>query len=160
MIHVQPAQYPRDAKVVRELFQEYADSLGIDLAFQEFEKELDALPGKYEAPAGRLLLAWRDEEAVGCVALRPLDATACEMKRLYVRPVARGEQLGRRLAERLCAEAKIAGYARIYLDTLSSMTAAQSLYASLHFVPTSPYVFNPIPGARFLVKDLSEVKNS
>lgn len=154
MTDIRPAELPRDLEVVRALFEEYAESLGIDLAFQGFERELAELPGKYQPPAGRLLLAWNGERAVGSIALRPLAERTCEMKRLYVRPEARGEQLGRRLAERICQEAREAGYARICLDTLPMMAAAQSLYESLGFAPVAPYVFNPIPGTKFLALDL------
>lgn len=156
MIEIRPAEFPRDADAVRALFREYADSLGIDLGFQGFEAELAALPGKYAPPGGRLLLAWRDAEAVGCVALRPIDAHTCEMKRLYVRPVARGEQLGRRLAGRICAEARQAGYTRIRLDTLPSMAPAQKLYRALGFRPIESYVYNPIVGTRFMELELGE----
>jgi GNAT superfamily N-acetyltransferase len=154
MTDIRPADLPRDLEVVRGLFEEYVDGLGIDLAFQGFEGELAQLPGKYQTPAGRLLLAWNGARAVGCIALRPLDAKTCEMKRLYVRPEARGEQLGRRLVERVCREAREAGYARICLDTLPMMISAQSLYESLGFVPIEPYVFNPVPGTKFLALDL------
>jgi ribosomal protein S18 acetylase RimI-like enzyme len=154
MIDIRPADLPLDLATVRELVREYAESLGIDLGFQGFETEVAELPGKYEPPAGRLLLAWKGSEAVGCVALRPLDRTACEMKRLYVRPRARGEQLGRRLAERICQEARAAGYARICLDTLPAMAAAQALYRSLGFVQGEPYTFNPVAGTKFLTLEL------
>jgi ribosomal protein S18 acetylase RimI-like enzyme len=153
-IEIRPAQLPQDLPVVRGLFREYADSLDIDLCFQDFEAELSALPGKYQAPAGRILLAWRGDQAVGCIALRPLQDGDCEMKRLYVKPDIRGERLGRRLAENLCKEARAAGYTRIYLDTLPSMTAAVRLYASLGFQPAEPYVYNPIPGALFFERKL------
>lgn len=154
MTDIRPAELPRDLEVVRGLFEEYLSSLGTDLAFQGFQDELAELPGKYQPPAGRLLVAWNGARAVGCIALRPLDAGACEMKRLYVRPEARGEQLGRRLAERICKEAREAGYARICLDTLPMMVSAQALYESLGFVPIEPYVFNPIAGTKFLALDL------
>lgn len=154
MTDIRPADLPRDLDVVRALFGEYAESLGIDLAFQGFEREVAELPGKYQPPAGRLLLAWNGTRAVGCIALRPLETNVCEMKRLYVRPEARGEGLGRRLAERICREARDAGYARICLDTLPMMASAQALYESLGFVSTAPYVFNPIPGTKFLALDL------
>ncbi len=110
MIAIRPAAVPDDLAVVRALFREYADQLGVDLCFQDFEQELASLPGKYAPPAGRLLLAWQGAEPVGCVALRALDDGASEMKRLYVRDAARGTGLGRQLAERICDEARDAGY--------------------------------------------------
>jgi len=139
---------------VRALFVEYAQGLGFDLGFQDFDAELEALPGKYAPPAGRVLLAWRGDEAVGCVALRPVRNGICEMKRLYVRAQARGLRLGRRLAERICDEARGAGYDRICLDTLSTMHEARRLYERLGFEPVEPYVFNPLPGAMFLGRTL------
>lgn len=154
VIDIRPARVPADLPAVRALFLEYAAGLGFDLCFQDFEAELAMLPGKYAPPEGRLLLAWRGAETVGCVALRPMRGDACEMKRLYVRPAARGLQLGRRLAERICDEARDAGYRRILLDTLPSMSAAVRLYTALGFRPVEPYVFNPIEGAIFLGRDL------
>lgn len=152
-MNIRYAEFPRDLAEVRGLFREYADALGIDLCFQDFEGELSSLPGKYAAPSGRLLLAWQDIEAVGCVALRALNGTSCEMKRLYVRSHVRGTNVGRRLAERICDEARAAGYTRICLDTLPSMVAAQALYESLGFKSIEPYVFNPVVGTRYLALD-------
>jgi ribosomal protein S18 acetylase RimI-like enzyme len=154
MTEIRPADIPNDLAQVRMLFREYADALGVDLCFQGFDSELAELPGKYAIPTGRLLLAWRGAEVIGGVAMRAIDTSTCEMKRLYVRPQARGERLGRRLAERVCLEAREAGYARICLDTLPMMTAAQELYRSLGFEPIEPYVFNPVPGSLFLGLDL------
>lgn len=152
---IRPARLPDDLDAARALFRAYAESLGISLDFQGFEAELAGLPGDYAPPAGRLLLAWQDDAAVGCVALRPLAGGACEMKRLYVAPAGRGGGLGRALAVRICDEARAAGYRAIRLDTLPTMAAAQALYASLGFRPIAPYTFNPIPGTRFLELDLS-----
>jgi GNAT superfamily N-acetyltransferase len=123
----------------RELIQEYADGLGIDLAFQGFADEFANLPGDYAPPRGRLLVAWEDEQAVGCVALRPHTGEACEMKRMYVRPEARGRAIGRALTERIIAEARTIGYSRMLLDTLPFMTAAIRLYESLGFVRRAAY---------------------
>jgi ribosomal protein S18 acetylase RimI-like enzyme len=154
MTEIRAAEMPGDLPLVRKLFREYADSLAIDLCFQDFEAELAGLPGKYAPPRGRLLLAWDGDDVAGCVALRPVDEAACEMKRLYVRPAWRGVRLGRRLAERICHEARAAGYARICLDTLPSMEAALALYRALGFRPVAPYVCNPVAGAIFLGLDL------
>ena len=154
MTEIRPATLPQDLPEVRRLFRDYADGLGIDLSFQDFETELRELPGRYAAPRGRLLLAWRGTQPLGCVALRPLSGNDCEMKRLYMRAQARGERLGRRLAERICREAREAGYARICLDTLPTMQSAQALYRALGFRPIEPYGYNPVPGALFLALDL------
>ena len=124
MIEIRSAELPLDLPVARKLFRDYADGLGIDLCFQDFEAELASLPGKYAPPQGRLMLAWSGGEAVGCVALRPVDGGTCEMKRLYVKPEFRAHQLGRRLAQGICREAREAGYRRICLDTLPSMSSA------------------------------------
>lgn len=154
MIEISPAAFPVDIATVRQLFREYAERLGHDLCFQDFEAELVSLPGKYAPPKGRLLLAWSDGKAVGCVALRPVDDETCEMKRLYVQPAFRAQQLGRRLARRICAEARDIGYRRICLDTLPTMAPALKIYEELGFRPAEPYVFNPIEGALFLSLDL------
>jgi putative acetyltransferase len=139
----------------RELFQEYAASLGFDLGFQDFERELSHLPGEYVPPHGCLLLAWYGAEAVGCVAVRPLKDRVCEMKRLYVRPAYRGLGLGKALAEAAIAEAKRLGYAAMRLDTVPSMQRARELYRALGFAETAPYRYNPIPGATYLELVLS-----
>jgi ribosomal protein S18 acetylase RimI-like enzyme len=154
-VEIAVADGPTAVATLRGLFREYQAQLGVDLCFQGFEAELAALPGDYAPPRGRLLLASRAGEPLGCVAMRPLDATTCEMKRLYVRDAARGLGLGRRLAERLIAEARALGYRRMALDTLPSMAAAQGLYRSLGFAPIAPYTFNPVEGSRYLGLDLA-----
>jgi len=153
---IEPARFPEDAAVIAGLFAEYIASLGIDLSFQDVDAELASLPGKYAPPQGTILIA-RDgaSNPIGCVALRPLpEHGACEMKRLYIRPGARGQNLGRRLAEAVILHARNAQYKRIFLDTLAPMKAAQGLYASLGFRPTQPYYNNPLPGTQFLMLDL------
>ncbi|HEY2023545.1 GNAT family N-acetyltransferase [Paraburkholderia sp.] len=156
MIAIQIARFPEQLDIVRTIFREYAENLGIDLCFQQFDAELAGLPGKFAAPRGCLLLASNGAgEIVGCVAMRPIDETICEMKRLYVRPAGRGLHVGRQLATRICAVAKQAGYLRMRLDTLPTMHAALALYASLGFKPIDAYVFNPIPGAIYLERDLT-----
>jgi GNAT superfamily N-acetyltransferase len=149
---------PELLAAARELLREYADSLGIDLCFQDFDAELAALPGCYAAPDGALLLALVDGAIAGCGAMRPLPdadyANACEMKRLYVRRAFRGFGLGRVIAQALMDRATAAGYSTMLLDTLDDMEAARGLYRSLGFDDVPPYYFNPIPGAHYLKADL------
>ncbi len=145
---------PEELQATAQIFREYAESLGIDLAFQQFEQELSTLPGDYAAPRGSLLLAWVDGELAGCCALRPLDnvdmANASEMKRLYVRPAFRRFGLGRLLAEAILDAARRQGYACVLLDTLDDMEAARSLYEDLGFEEVPPYYHSPIAGAHYL----------
>lgn len=155
-ISIRAARHSDDLDDARQLFAEYAQSLDIDLAFQGFASELAELPGKYAPPHGALLLARNAAgTALGCAAMRPLETPGdCEMKRLFVRQQARGMDLGRKLATAIIACAREAGYARIMLDTLASMTAAHQLYASLGFHEIPPYYDNPLSGVRYLALKL------
>jgi GNAT superfamily N-acetyltransferase len=148
------AASPEQIATIRELFLEYQRWLGLDLCFQGFSAELAALPGDYAPPSGRLLLALHQSEPAGCVALRRIDEATCEMKRLFVRPQFQSLRIGRALAEKIIAEARAAGYARMRLDTLPVMTRAQALYAALGFREIPSYRHNPVPGALFLELDL------
>lgn len=149
-VSIAPARLPDDLPDVRALFREYAEAIGFDLAFQRFDEELAALPGDYVPPAGALLLARAAGAAAGCVALRRIDATVCEMKRLFVRADHRGSGIGRRLAEDVIAEGRRLGYQAMRLDTAASMGEAIALYRRLGFREIAPYRYNPIEGALFL----------
>ena len=145
---------PTELLATRKIFQEYAQQLGVDLGFQNFDAELDDLPGEYATPQGALLLALVDGELAGCCAMRQLISSdypnACEMKRLFVRDSHRRTGLGRRLAECIIDAGRIAGYHYILLDTLNEMESARALYADLGFEEIAPYYHNPIAGAHYL----------
>lgn len=147
---IRTATTPIELDTVRQLFRDYAHELDVDLCFQDFEDELDDLPGPYASPEGAMLLAYRTDtdapkQAVGCVALKPLrDEGLCEMKRLYVCPDARGEGWGRTLAEAILTEARHRGYTYMRLDTLASLQAARALYRKLGFTEISAYYENPL----------------
>ena len=153
---ITPVRSTGDLADTIALFTTYANSLGIDLAYQGFADEMAAMPGKYAPPDGALLLARRaDGEAIGCVGLRPIDPPGCcEMKRLYVSPQARGLGLGRALVETVVAEAVRIGYREVRLDTLPTMDEAIGLYDKLGFETIAPYYVTPIAGTRFMAKRL------
>ena len=154
-IDIAPAEGAAQMATLRGLFLEYQEWLGIDLCFQGFEEELASLPGQYAPPAGGLWLARVEGAVGGCVALRPLEAGRCEMKRLWVRPAFRGHGLGRRLAETCLTAARAAGYRTICLDTLGNMAAAHALYADLGFREIPAYYDNPLEDVRYLSLDLT-----
>lgn len=152
---IRAARGTADLARVRRLLRAYHRSLGVDLSFQGFEGELAGLPGEYAAPHGGLWIAWAGRRTVGCVAVRRLDARRAEMKRLYVRPAARGRGLGARLARRAVVAARGRGYAWLYLDTLPTMRPARALYARMGFARTRAYRYNPVPGSVYLRLDLA-----
>lgn len=149
------AVFPDDDAAIRKLMREYIDSLGLDLSFQDVETELATLPGPYVPPRGRMLLARLDGAPVGIGALRPLPDGSAEMKRMYLRPAARGMGAGRQLAVAIVTEARDAGYPLIRLDTQLSLTTAVALYRSLGFVETPRYNDNPLPNSLFMSLDLT-----
>jgi putative acetyltransferase len=139
----------------RELFLEYAKSLGFSLCFQNFDHELATLPGDYAPPEGRLLLAEYEGVLAGCVALHKLDSEICEMKRLYLRPQFRGKGLGRIVAVRIIEEARQIGYRRMRLDTVEPvMKDAVGMYRKLGFKEIAAYCTNPVAGAIYMELEL------
>lgn len=153
-MRIAEAKSVAEIEIARALFREYAQWLGMDLGWQNFEEELRNLPGAYAEPQGRLLLAMVGSEAAGCVALRKLNDDVCEMKRLFVRESHRGSGAGRALALAVIEEARQIGYAKMRLDTLAVMQSAHRLYQQLGFRSIEPYCYNPVAGTQFLELDL------
>jgi len=152
------AESPAQIAQARDLFLEYAQSLGFSLCFQNFDQELADLPGDYAPPEGRLLLAEYQGQLAGCIALHRLEPQICEMKRLYVRPQFRGKGLGRLLAERVITDARSIAYHRMRLDTVEPvMKDAVAMYRKLGFKEIAPYCANPIAGALYMELDLQKV---
>jgi putative acetyltransferase len=154
-LSIAQAESPTQIAQARELFVEYAQSLGFSLCFQNFDQELAGLPGDYSQPDGRLLLAEIERELAGCVALHKLDGDICEMKRLYLRPKFRGKGLGRVLAEKIINEARAIGYKRMRLDTVEPvMKDAVAMYRRLGFREIAPYRANPMEGTLYMELEL------
>lgn len=154
-MHIFQANSDQDIQHARQLFEEYAAGLGISLCFQNFDRELERLPGEYAPPTGRLLLATEGDQLAGCIALRKLGGDVCEMKRLFLRPAYRGGGRGRVLVQSIIDEARELGYTHMRLDTLPGlMDKAIALYQSFGFVDIGPYCENPVEGAKFMELDL------
>ena len=177
--HIFQAESAAQIEQIRELFLEYAKSLGFSLCFQGFDQELAGLPGDYAPPEGRLLLAEYDGQVAGCGALHKVekhvsrvasseagikvtdntqaDERIGEMKRLYLRPAFRGKGLGRALAERILREARGIGYAKLRLDTVEPvMQDAVAMYRRMGFREIAPYRENPMAGTLYMELDLGE----
>jgi ribosomal protein S18 acetylase RimI-like enzyme len=156
-VRLAKVRHAEEIAAAATLFREYVDWLGIDLSFQGFEAELASLPGKYAPPSGELMLAYSPAgETLGCVAVRPLaGSTVCEMKRLYVRPAARGLGVGAALVAAIIISAEELGYTEMKLDTLPSMPEAYALYRRFGFSEIAAYYHNPVPGTVYLGKRLS-----
>ena len=154
MVQIISAQTDEHYHCARQLFIQYADSLGLDLEFQGFTRELATLPGDYALPDGCILLAEISDNFTGCVALRPLENKICEMKRLFVIPEYQGRGIGRILALAVIDQAREKGYQKMRLDTIDSMKEAKALYYSLGFRPIEAYRFNPLENPSYLELDL------
>ena len=159
-MRIKPAVTKTEIEEVRKLFREYEAFLAADLCFQSFEEELASLPGQYVRPHGDLLIGLVGEKIVGCVAVRRLDDDICEMKRLFVRPEARGTGLGRRLAQEIIMIAQSFGYSLMRLDTLDRLTEAMHLYKKPGFQKIDPYYENPLPGVVYWELGLNTEKGN
>lgn len=156
MINIIHVETKDQVSIIRELFIEYATSLGFSLCFQNFDKELAELPGDYSLPLGRLILALDENKPIGCIALRKLDEGICEMKRLYVKPSTRGKGLGKLLVKAVIDEAIKIGYKKMRLDTVPQMKEAIDLYRSIGFYEIESYRENPIEGAFYMEMKLKD----
>jgi GNAT superfamily N-acetyltransferase len=160
VLRLTQATTKNDLDQARELFNEYEASLGISLCFQNFGEELANLPGDYAPPRGRLLVAREFDQLAGCVAMRPVDQTTCEMKRLFLRPAYRSRGLGRVLVEAIIEEARKIGYTHMRLDTITDrMGRAVELYKSMGFVEIEPYYHSPVDTTKFMELDLVSTKH-
>lgn len=147
---IRRATFPIDSLAVLSIWREFIDDSPVSLEYQNNEADFSKISEKYSAPHGCVLLAEEDHMVLGCVAMRQATPDICEMKRLYVRPAARGKQLGRKLVEQLIADARAAGYREMRLDVQEKSLSARKLYADFGFAPAEPVSFNPVPGASFL----------
>jgi len=148
------AKTQKDYFNAKVLFKEYAKSLDFSLSFQDIDKELENIPGKYENPNGCIILVWDNLDTVGCVGMRPLENNSCEIKRLYLKPSYRGFGLGKILTEKVIEYCRKSGYIKVYLDTTTRMEPAINIYKSLGFVETSPYYNNPLTDVIFFELNL------
>ena len=155
MTDVTQAHSAQAIEDVRALFREYGAIPDYCTCFKGFEEEIQSLPGMCAPPAGRLLLAYVDGAAAGCIGLRAMEPGYCEIRRLYVRPEFRGRRLGQPLAEAIIREARNLGHDRLLLDTLPVMKEAITLYESLGFRRIAPYRENPVEGALFMESRIS-----
>ena len=154
MVKLSIVKSPKQIKIAKALFKEYAESLEINLDFQDFEREFKELPGEYNPPSGRLILAYDNSKPAGCVALKKLNNEICEMKRLFVKPEYRKKEIGKILTKKIIAEALGIGYSKMRLDTISSMKAAIHIYRSFGFYEIEPYYNNPVKEAIYFELEL------
>ncbi|MDD5571536.1 MAG: GNAT family N-acetyltransferase [Bacteroidales bacterium] len=138
----------------KELFRQYADSLKIDLSFQDFSNELKTINQQYNKPKGALILAYKEGKAVGCVGIRELETDIVELKRMYVLPECRGNNIGQKLLELCIDTAKKLNYSKMRLDTLPDMTKAQNIYRAFGFCEIPAYRYNPVEGTVYMEKNL------
>lgn len=138
----------------KDLFKQYADSLNIDLSFQDFDNELKTIRQQYNQPKGALILVYFDEKSIGCAGIRELSTDIAELKRMFILPEYRGHKIGKKLLEYSFETAQKLNYNKIRLDTLPDMIQAQNLYRSLGFYEINSYRYNPVAGTVFMEKIL------
>jgi len=150
-----------DIELLRMLFKEYEQSIGVSLCFQNFDQELARLPGDYAPPSGRLLLVRVEDQIAGCVALRKFGNSTCEMKRLYLRPDFRGKGLGEQIVDTIIQEAKQIGYSKMRLDTIPGrMDQAIKLYRAIGFKDIPAYYNSPFTDTLYMELDLAATNSA
>lgn len=160
MFEVIRAVFPDDLQDVLDLYREYVSSTSVDLSFQGNEQEFGQLSEKYSSEESKIFLLKKDGKSVGCAAFRRLDEAVCEMKRVYIRPGARGSNQGAKLVDKVLQEAVLSGYKKICLDVLPEFKAALKLYRSYGFIEHPPITNNPVPGTHFLGLNLEQYNPS
>ena len=143
-----------DLPEIKLLIKEYLTRLNRDLSFQNIDYELKNPEHKYTAPQGELLVAVDNAEVLGMVAYHRHSDARCEMKRLYVRPKARGKHVGEKLVLAIIEHARNSGYKEIVLDTIVPLKAAINLYHKYGFEECSPYYNNPMDDVIYMRKTL------
>ena len=154
-MHIREASFPADSQNLKTVIHEYIAWLDMDLSYRGFAQEMDAFDGLFTLPSGLFLMAVSGQEIAGCVGLLRHDAGTAEVKRLYVRPGFRGQQLGEKLITALVDRARQLGYARLLLDAVPQTVVAQQLYRAMGFEETAPYYPNPVPGTNFFALSLA-----
>ena len=143
-----------DLENIKLLFNEYTTMLGVNLAFQGYDEEIKNLPGKYALPYGRLYIAYYNNKAAGCIALRKFENDGCEMKRLFVRPEYRHLKIGKKLVDKIIEDARELKYKYMVLDTLSNLHEAVSLYRKSGFQEVEAYYENPLDNVVYFKLEL------
>lgn len=160
MFQIKRAQFPDDLESVLQIYKEYVSSTSVSLDYQNNEAEFNNLSAKYSGKYSQIFIACEGGEVLGCAAFREHTSVICEMKRVYVRPIARGRQIGQALVKHVINEAKKVGYHQICLDVLPEFKAAYELYVSLGFKEHEPITYNPVEGAHFLGLDINDISKS
>jgi GNAT superfamily N-acetyltransferase len=154
MIRIRKVETEDDIEIARYLLLEYGRLRSFDIALGDYDKELAELPGEYSLPQGCFLIAFYNDDPVGCVALRKIDDDFCEMKRLYVKTKYRGIKIGKALVLEIIKEACQIGYKIMRLDNHPWMKEAEFIYKSVGFKEIEAYRFNPIKGVKYFELDL------
>lgn len=149
IVSIQEVRTPSAFNLAEGLIRDYVNWLNFDLSFQQFDTEMATLDSVYRAPQGRLFLAFINGEAVGVAGIKKFSRNDCEVKRMFVRPPARGLGVGQLLLSACIDAAKNLHYRCVKLDSVAFMQSAIKLYCANGFREITAYRFNPHPEARY-----------